>query len=78
MGQRLAVYATLPRSTQTVTLDDVQYRLRLTWYERLQAWYADLYQLDGTPLALARRLSPQWALLRNILPVCKGRGPLRA
>jgi hypothetical protein len=68
MGQQIAVYPQRPRFLQTVTLDDVQYRLRLTWKERCGAWYADLYSLDGTALSLGMRVSPGWGLLTSILP----------
>lgn len=67
-GQILSVDPDLPASTQTVTLGDVQYRLRLTWRPRLRAWYADLYELDGTALWLGQRVSPRWALNLGLEP----------
>lgn len=76
MALELKVYQELPQHTQTVTLEGVQYRLRLTWFERLQAWYLDLYQLDETPIALGRRVTPEWAPLARLLPVGKPTGEL--
>lgn len=55
-GRVIAPTPTLDRATQTVTLEDVQYRLTLTWRARPAGWYLDLYLLDGTPVALGRRL----------------------
>lgn len=55
-GRILATFPTLDQSIQTVTIEDVQYRLRLTWRARCAGWYLDLVLLDGTPIALGRRL----------------------
>lgn len=62
MGLDIATFPELPQHTQTVTLDETQFRLRLTWLPRLQGWYLDLYALDETPLLLGRRLNPGWAV----------------
>lgn len=66
MGKRLATFAAQPDTLQTVTLDEVQYRVRLYWRDRLAAWYIDLSLLDGTALALGRRVSTQWSPIANI------------
>ena len=60
MGLVVSTFPALPAFKQTLTLESTQYRLRLTWRARLQGWYADLYLLDETPLALGRRLSAGW------------------
>ncbi len=60
MGLQLSAFPSLPQSTQTVTLEGTQFRARFTWRHRCQAWYLDLYSLDGTAIALGRRLSPGW------------------
>ena len=64
----LATFPDLPRSQQTVTLEDNQYRVRLTWRPRLNGWYLDLTELDETPIAVGRRLSPGWGPLIGLLP----------
>lgn len=63
MGLELATFPTLPAFRQTVTLEGTQFRARLTWRERCQAWYLDVWTLDGTALALGRRLSAGWSPL---------------
>jgi hypothetical protein len=67
MGLELATFPALPAHVQTVTLDGVQFRLRLTWRRRCQAWYLDLWTLAGTALALGRRLSPGWMPLLGLV-----------
>lgn len=47
-----------PQHPARVELDGTEYRVRLTYRARLEAWYLDLYTADETPLALGRRLSP--------------------
>lgn len=60
MSRRLSVQPTQPSALQTVTLDGVPFRVRLTYRYRLAAWYLDLWTIDMTPLALGRRLSAGW------------------
>ena len=66
MGKLLVTFPAQADTIQTVTLDDVQYRVRLYWRDRLAAWYLDLSLLDGTALALGRRVSTQWSPIANI------------
>lgn len=66
MGKILATFPAQADTIQTVTLDAVQYRVRLYWRDRLAAWYLDLSLLDGTALALGRRVSTQWSPIANI------------
>lgn len=66
MGKILATFPAQADTIQTVTLDEVQYRVRLYWRDRLAAWYLDLSLLDGTALALGRRVSTQWSPIANI------------
>lgn len=61
MPLQISTFHALPASIQTVTLDGVQYRLRLTWRHRCRAWFMDLLALDESPLVLGRRLSAGWA-----------------
>lgn len=67
MGQILATFPSQPDTTQTVTLGDVQIRVRIYWRERLGAWYVDLLSLDGTAIATGRRVSPGWDMLTGLL-----------
>lgn len=60
MGALLPTFPAVPQVEYTVTLEGRQFRLEFTWRRRLQAWYVSLYALDGTPLALGRRLSAGW------------------
>jgi len=62
MGQILTTPSDLPQYTQSLTLGGTQYRLQLTWRERLRGWYADLWTTDGTAVWLGQRLSSDWAL----------------
>lgn len=61
MPQRIQTYPNLRQHSQAVTLSGQSYRLRLTWRQRNQGWYLDLYEDDNTPLLLGRRLSPGWS-----------------
>ena len=57
MSQVLRTFQSLPVNEQIVTLDDVQYRLRMRWAERLQSWFLDIYAADGTALVVGRRMA---------------------
>ena len=63
MARQLQIKQEQPADTQTVTIGGVQYRARFTWRTRTASWYLDLWKLDGTALALGRRLSPGWGPL---------------
>ena len=58
-----------PQRTQTVTLGDRQFRVRLTFRDRTSSWYFDLFAADETPLAIGRRLSPAWSPLAALVLV---------
>ena len=60
MGQKLRTFPILPQHIQTVVLDD-QFRVELTFRDRTSSWYMDIYELDGTPVLLGRRLSPSFS-----------------
>lgn len=53
--------------TQTTELDGVNYFLRFTWNSRDGAWRLSVYQPDGTPLALSRKIVLGVSLLRNLI-----------
>ena len=54
---------------QTVTMDGIDYQLRVRWSDAAGAWYMDLYDADGQPLQVGRRLSASYA------PILGLRGP---
>jgi hypothetical protein len=68
MGQIITTYPGLPASSQVLTLGGTRYRLRLTWRERLGAWYADLWTQDGAEVWLGQRVSAKWALGAGLVP----------
>jgi hypothetical protein len=49
----------------TVTLEDVTYRIVLTWRERCAAWYLALYDSADTLLLDGKRLSIDWPALER-------------
>lgn len=62
MGQIVRTFAEQPSFIQSLTLGGAQFRLRLTWKDRLKGWYADLWTLSGTAVLLGQRVSSRWAL----------------
>ena len=58
MPQIIATTAGRAETVQTVELDGVRYRIRLTWNGRTRSWYMDLEDIDGKGIAVGRRLSP--------------------
>lgn len=60
MPRLLPTFADLPAYSYAVDLDGVRHRLRFRWFDRLGAWYLDLYTADGEPLLEGARLSPGW------------------
>ena len=54
---------TFPQFSQftiTMVLGPTKLTLRMTYRERTLSWYLDIYELNGTPLLLGRRLSANW------------------
>ncbi len=76
MGQIVTTYADLPQHLQSLTLGDTQHRLRLSWQDRTNAWYADLLTLSGTPIFLGQRVSTGWALGLGLTPENRPAGEL--
>lgn len=68
MGKILTVRATLPKDRQVVTLGEGRFSLVLAWLPRLGAWYADLYQSDGTAIWLGQRVTAGWGLGGGLRP----------
>ncbi len=49
----------------TVALAQVQVRTRFIYRDRTRSWYLDLFDAKDQPLAIGRRLSPQWGPLHG-------------
>lgn len=67
MGLILPAFPEIPCHSFTVTLGEAQYNIRMTWRDRTQSWYMDLYDVENNPLALGKRLAPGWAPLAGTL-----------
>ena len=76
MGQILTTPSDLPQYTQSLALGETRYLLRLTWRERLGAWYADLWTVAGVEVWLGQRVSPDWAIGAGLVPENKPAGLL--
>lgn len=68
MGRIITAYPSLSRTVQTVTLGGKQYRLSLSWFGRLKAWYMSLETLAGEAIVTGRRLSPGYGPMFGLLP----------
>ena len=72
----------LPTSTaeswyeQTVTLDGVDFLLRLEWSERQRRWYCDLETADGTALATGIKVVADRPLFERLTSDLRPRGQL--
>jgi len=66
MPIRLATFADQPEHEIVAELSGVQFRLRFVWRPRLSSWYLDVRELDGTAVALGRRLSPGFGPLAGL------------
>lgn len=45
-----------PSQIFTVNLDQVAYRMKVRWNDRVTAWYIDLYDISGQAIFLSHRL----------------------
>jgi hypothetical protein len=66
------------RQRQRTELSGTTYELVFTWRERTEALYVDVYELDGTPVVLGRRVRPASDALTGVLDipgVLLGAGP---
>lgn len=66
MGQEIRGFPIKPKDGQTVTLGNKRFRFVFTWRQRAASWYFDLYQADGTAIALGRRMSPKALPLAHV------------
>jgi len=60
MPKRIQGFPEVSSHTQAVVLSVTKYRVRFTYRDRTASWYMDLRKLDGTAIALGRRLTPDW------------------
>jgi uncharacterized protein DUF6983 len=67
MPEQLPFHPEQPSHRYTMPLDGVQYDIRLTYRERTSSWYLDLWDENGRPLVLGRRLSPNWGPTVGVL-----------
>ena len=74
MPLKFTTHPTRPADTQTVTIGETQYRMRLTFRARTASWYMDLSELDGTAIILGARVSPSWGPLFKIPRTAKPDG----
>lgn len=58
---RIAAFPDLPRHVQTVTLAGRALRYRRTYRPRTRSWYVDIFDGDGNPILLGRRLAAGWS-----------------
>lgn len=65
MIQQIHSAAVFSQFDLTMQLGPTKLRLRMTYRERTASWYLDIYELNGTPLLLGRRLTPTWSPLYN-------------
>lgn len=67
MARVFNTFPDIPAHTQAVTLAGTVYRVRLIWRERAGGWYIDLFERDGTPIRLGKRLSADWSPLHTAM-----------
>lgn len=52
--------------TVEVDLEGESYKLALAWSLSESAWYLSVYDVNGDPIALGRRVVIDWPLLRGV------------
>lgn len=50
----------------TTELSEVTYTLILRWDDRIEAWYLDLFDADGLPIARGTRLTSNYLLYNDL------------
>lgn len=63
---KIATFAALFDWEETVTLDGVDFGLRVRWNDRARAWFCDIATSDGTVLMRGERLRPGDSLFRQL------------
>lgn len=66
MADRFTFFPQQPQDTSTQPWGDQQVLIRTTYRERTSAWYMDILTIEEAPLALGRRISPQFAPLLGL------------
>lgn len=51
--------------SETVTMDGTVYRLTFNWNTRIQAWYMQIAEQDGSPIVSGIKLLPMISLLQR-------------
>ena len=66
MAERFTFYPQQPQDTSTQPWGATQVLIRTTYRERPGAWYMDILTIEEVPLAIGRRISPQFAPLLGL------------
>lgn len=66
MADRFTFFPQQPQDTSTQAWGSQQVLIRTTYRERTSSWYMDLLTIDEEPLAIGRRISPQFAPLLGL------------
>lgn len=53
-------FSEFPSFLQIANINGVRAQIKLTFRARTNSWYFDLYEEDGTPIVLGKRLSVGW------------------
>ena len=61
---------------QIVNLGGVEFRLHHRWAPRLELYYIDLYELDGTPVFVGQLMSRDFSPTTNLQPANRPVGEL--
>lgn len=67
MAQAIVGFPDAAQHILTTDLSGVMYQVRMTWSERLDAWYVDLLTRTGDPLILGRRMSAGWTPWQGVV-----------
>jgi len=65
-GRQLPAFPGAPEHVFRVALGERKYVVRFRWRWRLRAWFADVEHDDGAVVVKERRVSPGYALARDL------------
>lgn len=51
--------------SQTISLDDIPFTLRMTWNTRIESWFMDILDKDKNNILLGIRLVPNYLLIKD-------------
>jgi hypothetical protein len=66
MADQFTFFPQQPQDTSTQAWGTQQVLIRTTFRERTGSWYMDILTIDEKPLAIGRRISPQFAPLLGL------------